>query len=98
MERKYQETKEKKFREMQERDGVRPMNPTPFIKDIPQVSSPFFKEITKERENPNLYEGLKHQVSRAREYLKDNIPQDGSEPCLEWCIISDLVRIIRQQS
>lgn len=96
MERKYQESKEKKFREMQERDGVKPIDPKPFIKDMPIVSSPFSTEFTKERENPNQEERLKHQVSRAKEYLKDNVPQNGSEPCLEWCIISDLVRLIGQ--
>lgn len=42
-------------------------------------------------------ERLKYQLDRAKEYLKNEHPKDGSEPNLEWCIISDLLRIINEK-
>jgi hypothetical protein len=45
------------------------------------------KEMEEERK--------KYQIKRADEYLKNNLPKDYSEPSLEWCIISDLLIIIR---
>lgn len=36
-----------------------------------------------------------NQINKAREYLKQNNPKDGSEPTLEWCIISQLLKIIQ---
>lgn len=37
-----------------------------------------------------------YQLGRAKSYLENRMPNDGSEPTEEWCIISDLLRIIRE--
>jgi hypothetical protein len=37
------------------------------------------------------------QIARAKDYLRDNDTKDGSEPCLEWRIISDLLKIIENR-
>ncbi|MTI49681.1 MAG: hypothetical protein FH761_17765 [Firmicutes bacterium] len=38
-----------------------------------------------------------YQFNRAKEYVKNNISKDGSEPKLEWCIIKDLVKMIETE-
>jgi hypothetical protein len=49
-----------------------------------------------EKENINSKEQIRrYQINRAKDYLKNNTPKDGSEPTLEWCIISDLLRILK---
>lgn len=55
-------------------------------------------EFIEQCENPN-FEKLKKdiQIARAKDYLRDNDTKDGSEPSLEWCIISDLLRIIENR-
>lgn len=63
-------------------------------KDSLTISNEFIEQC----ENPN-FEKLKKdiQIARAKDYLRDNDTKDGSEPSLEWCIISDLLRIIENR-
>ena len=66
-------------------------SPYEWMNYTPTISNEFIEQC----ENPN-FEKLKKdiQIARAKDYLRDNDTKDGSEPCLEWCIISDLLRII----
>lgn len=45
----------------------------------------------------NIDERKQYQLNRAKEYLENKLPKDGSEPRLELCIISDLIRIIENK-
>lgn len=40
---------------------------------------------------------VKYQIGRAKKYLEDHMSKDGSESSLEYCIISDLLRIINKK-
>jgi hypothetical protein len=37
-----------------------------------------------------------YQIDRAKEYLKNHGSKNGSEDTLEYCIISDLLRIMKR--
>jgi|BioPla2DNA2_1021312.scaffolds.fasta_scaffold203857_2 hypothetical protein len=69
-------------------------SPYEWMNYTPTISNEFIEQC----ENPN-FEKLKKdiQIARAKDYLRDNDTKDGSEPCLEWCIISDLLRIIENR-
>jgi hypothetical protein len=51
-----------------------------------------------ERENQsNKEQREQYQLNRAKAYLDNHKSKDGAEPNLECCIISDLLRIIKNK-
>ncbi len=43
----------------------------------------------------NINESIQYQINRAKEYIIRKSSNDGSEDNIEVCIISDLLRIIK---
>lgn len=57
-----------------------------------QIASPDDDEA----ETPSDNSTTSYQLRRAKDYLENEKPKDGSEPTEEWCIISDLMRSIQE--